>query len=78
MRLALEAHGITRPPPPPPVELSAAEREVLALVGVGLSTPRIAARLALTRVEVEARVRSAMRALGARTRTEAALRAAGG
>ncbi len=77
VRWALEAHGISRPPPPP-VELSAAEREVLALVGVGLSTPRIAARLALTRVEVEARVRSAMRALGVRTRTEAALRAAGG
>jgi DNA-binding CsgD family transcriptional regulator len=77
VRWALEAHGITRPPPPP-VELPAAEREVLALVGVGLSTPRIAGRLGLRRAEVEARVRSAMAALGARTRTEAALRAAGG
>jgi DNA-binding CsgD family transcriptional regulator len=77
VRWALEAHGITRPPPPP-VELPAGEREVLALVGAGLSTPRIAGRLGLTRAEVEARVRSAMTALGARTRTEAALRAAAG
>jgi DNA-binding NarL/FixJ family response regulator len=76
-RWALEAHGITRPPPPP-VELPATEREVLGLVGLGLSTPRIAARLGLARAEVEALVRSAMAALGARTRTEAALRAAGG
>jgi DNA-binding CsgD family transcriptional regulator len=77
VRWALEAHGISRPPLPP-VELPASAREVLTLVGVGLSTPRIAARLGLTRAEVEARVRSAMAALGVRTRTEAALRAAGG
>jgi len=77
VRAALEAYGITRPPPPP-VALPAAEREVLALVGAGLSTLRIAHRLELTRAEVEARVRSAMTALGARTRTEAALRAAAG
>jgi DNA-binding NarL/FixJ family response regulator len=77
VRWALEAHGITRPAPPP-VELAAAEREVLALVGIGQSTPRIAARLGLTRAEVERRVRSAMTALGVRTRTEAALRAATG
>ena len=77
VRWALEAQGIHRRPPPP-VELPASGREVLALVGAGLSTPRIAARLGLTRAEVEARVRSAMAALGARTRTEAALRAAGG
>ena len=77
VRWALEAHGITRPSPPP-VELPAPEREVLTLVGIGLPTPRIAARLGLTRAEVEARVRSAMTALGALTRTEAALRAAGG
>jgi DNA-binding NarL/FixJ family response regulator len=77
VRWALEAQGIHRRPPPP-VELPASEREVLALVGAGLSTPRIAARLGLTRAEVEARVRSAMATLGARTRTEAALRAAGG
>jgi DNA-binding CsgD family transcriptional regulator len=76
VRWALEAHGIARPPAPP-AELPAAEREVLSLVGAGLSTPRIAGRLGLTRADVEGRVRSAMNALGARTRTEAALRAAG-
>jgi DNA-binding CsgD family transcriptional regulator len=77
VRWALEAHGITRPPPPP-VELPPAEREVLTLVGAGLSAPRIAARLGLTPAEVETRVRSAMATLGALTRTEAALRVAGG
>jgi DNA-binding CsgD family transcriptional regulator len=76
VRWALEAHGITRASTPP-AELPAAEREVLALVGAGLSTPRIAGRLGLARAEVEARVRSAMDTLGARTRTEAALRAVG-
>jgi DNA-binding NarL/FixJ family response regulator len=77
VRWALEAHGIARPPAPR-AALSPAERDVLELVGAGLSTSRVAGRLGLTRAEVEARVRSAMAALAVRTRTEAALRAAGG
>jgi DNA-binding CsgD family transcriptional regulator len=75
IRWALEAHGITRPDAPP-AELSTREREMLTLVGAGLSVPRIAARLGLTRSAAEAAIRSGMAALGVRTRTEAAMRAA--
>jgi DNA-binding CsgD family transcriptional regulator len=52
--------------------LSARETEVLKLVAAGESTRRIATRLGLSRETVETHVRSGMRKLGARTRTEAA------
>lgn len=52
--------------------LSARETEVLQLVAQGESTRRIATRLGLSRETVETHVRSGMRKLGARTRTEAA------
>ena len=55
--------------------LSAREHEVLALVAAGQSSRRIADRLGLTTNTVETYVRSAMTKLGARTRTEAAVRA---
>lgn len=54
--------------------LSGRETEILQLVAAGEPTRRIAARLGLSRDTVETHVRSGMRKLGARTRTEAAAR----
>ncbi|MEE6259995.1 helix-turn-helix transcriptional regulator [Plantactinospora sonchi] len=48
------------------------EREVLRLVAAGEPTRRIAGRLGISGETVETHVRSGMRKLGARTRTEAA------
>ncbi|MFI5954219.1 LuxR C-terminal-related transcriptional regulator [Cryptosporangium sp. NPDC051539] len=52
--------------------LTGREREVLALVAAGEPTRRIAGQLGISRETVETHVRSGMRKLGARTRTEAA------
>ena len=49
---------------------------MLGLVGQGLSTRRIAELLGVTRHTAETYVKSGMAKLGARTRTEAAVRAA--
>jgi DNA-binding CsgD family transcriptional regulator len=49
------------------------EHEVLALVGAGLSSREIAARLGVAPSTVDSQVKSAMRKLGARTRAQAAL-----
>jgi DNA-binding CsgD family transcriptional regulator len=76
VRRGLRAHGITRRPTERAGELSPREREVLALVGEGLSTRRIAELLGITRHTAETHVKSGMGKLGARTRTEAAVRAA--
>lgn len=54
--------------------LSAREREVLGLVGSGLTSREIAARLFLSVRTVEMHVRHAMTKLDCRTRTEAAMR----
>ncbi|HEX5495520.1 MAG TPA: LuxR C-terminal-related transcriptional regulator [Mycobacteriales bacterium] len=80
-RRALRRHGVTRGPAPVatpagPMGLSAREWETLALVGQGHSTRRIAELLGLTRNTTETYVKQAMSKLGARTRTEAAVRAA--
>jgi DNA-binding CsgD family transcriptional regulator len=48
---------------------------VLELVGRGLSTRRIAEQLGITRHTAETYVKTGMAKLGARTRTEAAVRA---
>jgi DNA-binding CsgD family transcriptional regulator len=56
-------------------ELTDREREVLRLVAAGEPTRRIAGRLGISGETVETHVRSGMRKLGARTRTEAAARA---
>ncbi|PZS03967.1 MAG: LuxR family transcriptional regulator [Pseudonocardiales bacterium] len=55
--------------------LSPREHEVLELVAAGHSTRRIADRLGLSPNTVETYVKSAVTKLGARTRTEAAVRA---
>lgn len=52
--------------------LTARQREVLELVGLGLSTPQIAARLQLRPSTVDSHIRNARLRLGARTRREAA------
>jgi DNA-binding CsgD family transcriptional regulator len=78
VRRELRAHGVTRRPTVRAGELSPREREVLALVGEGLSTRRIAGRLGVTRHTAETYVQSGMAKLGARTRTEAAVRAGAG
>jgi DNA-binding NarL/FixJ family response regulator len=56
--------------------LTRREREVLRLVAGGLASPQIAARLGVARCTVDSQVRSAMDKLGARSRVEAAARAA--
>ncbi|MEO3819507.1 LuxR C-terminal-related transcriptional regulator [Plantactinospora sp. B24E8] len=53
-------------------DLTDREREVLRLVAAGEPTRRIAGRLGISGETVETHVRSGMRKLGARTRTEAA------
>jgi DNA-binding CsgD family transcriptional regulator len=53
-------------------ELTDREREVLRLVAHGEPTRRIAGQLGISRETVETHIRSGMRKLGARTRTEAA------
>ncbi|MDQ3894427.1 MAG: helix-turn-helix transcriptional regulator, partial [Actinomycetota bacterium] len=56
--------------------LSGREREILVLVAEGQSSREIAARLSLAQRTVDSQIRSAMLKLGARTRLEAAARAA--
>lgn len=58
------------------IDLTAREREVLTLVGEGLTSREAAARLFLSVRTVEMHVRHAMAKLDCRTRTEAALRLA--
>ncbi len=75
-RRALRRHGVNRRPTRAgETALSAREYEVMALVADGQSSRRIADRLGLTTNTVETYVRSAMGKLGAKTRTEAAVRA---
>ncbi len=77
VRRALRGHGVTRRPTTGGGTLSPREREALALVGQGLSTRRIAELLGITRHTAETYVKAGMGKLGARTRTEAAVLAAG-
>ena len=53
-------------------DLTDRERDVLRLVAHGEPTRRIAGQLGISRETVETHIRSGMRKLGARTRTEAA------
>jgi DNA-binding CsgD family transcriptional regulator len=53
-------------------DLTDRERGILRLVAEGEPTRRIAGRLGISKETVETHIRSGMRKLGARTRTEAA------
>lgn len=77
VRRALRQRGVTRRAVTQerPAGLSPREFEALALVGQGHSTRRIAELLGLTRNTTETYIKQAMAKLGARTRTEAAVRA---
>ena len=66
----------TVPARSPAPALTAREREVLALLRRGLSNKEIALTLAIRPATAKAHVRNVMDKLGARTRTEAAVRAA--
>ncbi len=74
VRRSLRAAGARRRAAPASSRgpLSPREREVLELVGAGLTSPEIALRLGIARSTVETLVRSAMRKLGARSRRQAA------
>ena len=73
-RRALRRHAIRRDirGPRSGDDLTEREREVLRLVARGEPTRRIAGQLGISRETVETHIRSGMRKLGARTRTEAA------
>jgi DNA-binding CsgD family transcriptional regulator len=73
-RRALRRHAVRRDVRGPRSgdELTEREREVLTQVARGEPTRRIAGQLGISRETVETHIRSGMRKLGARTRTEAA------
>jgi DNA-binding NarL/FixJ family response regulator len=73
---AIRARG-AQPPPPPTTTLTGREREVLALVGAGLSNPDIAARLHLGVTTVKTHVASLMAKTGSANRVQLAVYAAG-
>lgn len=74
IRRSLRLAGVPRviPRSSPPGGLTGREREILALVGEGLSTKEAARRLGISGATVETQLKSARRKLGARTRAQAA------
>jgi DNA-binding CsgD family transcriptional regulator len=80
VRRALRRHAVRRDGTPVRTggDLTGRERDVLRLVAGGEPTRRIAGRLGISAETVETHVRSGMRKLGARTRTEAAALALAG
>jgi DNA-binding CsgD family transcriptional regulator len=79
VRGSLRVLGVRRPLPGKRTDglLSTREREILELVGGGLTTREIAGRLAIASSTVETLVRSSMAKLGAHTRKQAAATALG-
>ncbi|MGH3660313.1 MAG: LuxR C-terminal-related transcriptional regulator [Micromonosporaceae bacterium] len=77
IRRALRRHAVRRETRGPRAgdHLTDRERDVLRQVAQGEPTRRIAGLLGISRETVETHIRSGMRKLGARTRTEAAARA---
>jgi DNA-binding CsgD family transcriptional regulator len=77
VRRGLRRHAVRRDVRGPRTgdALTDREQEVLRLVAAGEPTRRIAGQLGISRETVETHVRAGMRKLGARTRTEAAVRA---
>jgi DNA-binding CsgD family transcriptional regulator len=75
-RRALRRHAVRRDQrgPRSGTDLTDRERDVLRLVAAGEPTRRIAGQLGISGETVETHIRSGMRKLGARTRTEAAAR----
>jgi DNA-binding CsgD family transcriptional regulator len=75
-RRALRRHAVRRDQrgPRAGTDLTDRERDVLRLVAAGEPTRRIAGQLGISGETVETHIRSGMRKLGARTRTEAAAR----
>ncbi|GAB7037251.1 MULTISPECIES: LuxR C-terminal-related transcriptional regulator [Catenuloplanes] len=73
---ALRQHSVRRDIRGPRAgdDLTAREQQVMRLVAAGDPTRRIAGQLGVSAETVETHIRSAMRKLGARTRTEAAVR----
>ena len=71
---ALRRHAVRRDVrgPRAGTDLTDRERDVLRLVAAGEPTRRIAGQLGISGETVETHIRSGMRKLGARTRTEAA------
>jgi len=64
-----------RPGEPPPARLTPREREVLALIGRGLSNKRIAFELGLSEKTVKTHVSNLLHKLGVTDRTQAAVHA---
>jgi DNA-binding NarL/FixJ family response regulator len=73
---ARTADATPPPSPPPGVELTAREREVLTLVGAGLTNPQIADRLYLGVTTVKTHVANLMTKTGASNRVRLAVLAA--
>jgi DNA-binding NarL/FixJ family response regulator len=65
----------SQPPPKPPPNLTDRERDVLALVGIGLSNPEIATRLHLGVTTVKTHITNLMTKTGTTNRVQLALHA---
>ncbi len=68
--------GLRAPRPRSTVDLTARERQVIALVAEGLSNKRIADRLGISEHTAKFHVNAIIQKLGAETRTDAVVRAA--
>ncbi|MFO0722148.1 MAG: response regulator transcription factor [Myxococcota bacterium] len=72
----ISALGMREPRPRSSVELTAREKQVVALIAEGLSNKRIADRLGISEHTAKFHVNAIIQKLGAETRTDAVVRAA--